>query len=188
MKEVPSSANADSVYHKRLPQVHWLVNETNDRVHTIIEDRIGKFWFGTWGYASVYNGKTFTIITNKDGKPFKNIRSIIEDKKGNIWLGGGGGLWRYDGTTFTQVTGNSVGYVYEDRKGNIWTSSQGDNSEGSALSRYDEKSLSDKKPTATEIASGENGLFGILEARDGSIWFGADNGVYRYDGKTVKRL
>ena len=25
----------------------------------------------------------------------------------------------------------------------------------------------------------------ILEANDGSIWFGAADGVYRYDGKTI---
>jgi len=31
-------------------------------------------------------------------------------------------------------------------------------------------------------------IFGILEANDGSIWFGAMDGVYRYDGKTVKQL
>jgi ligand-binding sensor domain-containing protein len=27
-------------------------------------------------------------------------------------------------------------------------------------------------------------IFGILEANDGSIWFGTDKGVYRYDGNT----
>ena len=53
-----------------------------------------------------------------------------------------------------------------------------------ALSRYDEKSLSNKKPTVTEITQSLN-LFGILEANDGSIWFGAFDGVHRYDGKTI---
>jgi len=194
MNVPPPVIQTDSIrvsgYHKQLqhPELYWMVNETNDRVHTIIEDKTGKFWFGTWGYASIYDGKTFTTITNKDGKPFTKVRSMIEDKKGNIWLGGGGGLWRYDGTTFTQFTKNSVGYVYEDRKGNIWTSSERDNGEVWALSRYDQKSLSNKKPTVTEIMSGGNGLFEIVEARDGSIWIGASDGVYRYDGKTVKRL
>jgi ligand-binding sensor domain-containing protein len=28
-------------------------------------------------------------------------------------------------------------------------------------------------------------VLGILEANDGSIWFGAFDGVYRYDGKTI---
>jgi ligand-binding sensor domain-containing protein len=181
---------------------------SND-INSIIEDKTGKFWFGTRGNACIYDaglpdgqGKTFTTLTH-DGKPFTNVRTIIEDKKGNIWLGGNDGLWRYDGHTFTNFTQNSVGYVYEDKEGNIWTSSESANGQDLALShydekslslvrakgrwvlsRYDEKSLSDKKPTVTEIKPEVAGIFGILEANDRSIWFGAF-GVYRYDGNTI---
>ena len=59
------------------------------------------------------------------------------------------------------------------------------NPEAWALSRYDQKSLYNKTPTVTEIISGPPGFFGILEANDGSIWFGAFGGVLRYDGKTI---
>ncbi|SEO58911.1 Two component regulator propeller [Mucilaginibacter gossypiicola] len=201
IKEVPLPTDADSVhvsvYQHTLSENHWTHNDIN----MIIEDKNGKFWFATRGYARIYDGKTFTTLTH-DGKPFTNVRSIIEDKKGNIWLGGNDGLWRYDGRTFTNFTQSFVGYVYEDREGNIWTSSQ-ENSQavfkqgnvftnitGSpkstwALSRYDGKSLSDKQPTATQIKSNLGMVFGILEAKDGSIWFGANDGVYRYDGNTI---
>jgi len=177
---------------------------SNNDVNSIIEDKTGKFWFATRGNTFVYDGKTFTVFTH-DGKPFTNVRSIIEDKKGNIWLGGNDGLWRYDGKTFTNFTPNFVGYIYEDKKGNIWTSSERDNSQAWALSqydgkslsgfvsakgqwvlsRYDEKSLSNKRPTVTEIKPEEGMICGILEANDGSIWFGASDGVYRYDGSTI---
>jgi len=153
-------------------------------INAIIEDRTGKFWFGTRDNTFVYDRKTFTNTTHF-GQPFTNVRWIIEDKKGNIWLGGNDGLWRYNGITFTNIARNFVGYIYEDKKGNIWTSSEKENSQGWVLSRYEEKSLSNKNPTVTEINPKEGKmLFGILEATDGSIWFGAD-GVYRYDGKTV---
>ena len=79
----PDSAHV-SIYQQRLPEVSWMHNDVN----SIIEDKTGKLWFGTRGYASVYDGKTFTTITNKDGKSFANVRSIIKDKKGNMWLGG----------------------------------------------------------------------------------------------------
>ncbi|WP_257670879.1 ligand-binding sensor domain-containing protein [Parapedobacter tibetensis] len=154
-----------------------------NEVTSIIEDKTGKFWFGTRGDTFVYDGKTFTVFTH-NGKPFRNVRTIIEDKKGNIWLGGNDGLWRYDGSTFTNFTQKFVGYIIEDKNGNIWTSSERDNSQAWALSRYDGKSLSNKKPTVTEIAS-KPMIFGILEANDGSIWFGALDGVYRYDGNTI---
>ncbi len=149
---------------------------SND-VNAIIEDKNGKLWFGTRGHTYIYDEKTFTVFTNKEGKDFKDVWSVIEDKKGNIWLGGGNGLWRYDGTTLSNLAERSVGYVYEDKKGNIWTSRH-------ELLRYEEKSLSAKKPTATKIAQSQN-LFGIFEDDEGSIWFGAFDGVYRYDGNTI---
>ncbi|MGY4538104.1 ligand-binding sensor domain-containing protein [Mucilaginibacter sp. UYNi724] len=180
-----------SVYQHRLPEVSWMHND----VSSIIEDKTGKLWFGTRGNAFIYDGKAFKTITNKEGKPFANVRSIIKDKKGNIWLGGNNGLWRYNGSAFTNFTQKFVGYIYEDKKGNIWTSSESSNGISKvlsgyitnttvwALSRY-EKSLSNKKPTVTEIAY-KPMLFGILEANDGSIWFGSMNGVYRYGGKSI---
>jgi len=166
----------------------------NGSVNSIIEDKTSKFWFATTGNTFVYDGKAFTVFTH-DGKPFTNVRSIIEDKKGNIWMGGVDGLWRYDGSTFTNFTQKSVGHLIEDKKGNIWTSSESaaspawdgsrtGNIQSWALSKYDGKSLSDKKPTVTEITN-KGMIFGILEDDKGSIWFGAFDGVHRYDGNTI---
>jgi ligand-binding sensor domain-containing protein len=32
---------------------------------------------------------------------------------------------------------------------------------------------------------GPSGFLGLLEANDGSIWVGAGNGIYRYNGRTI---
>ncbi|CCH52977.1 histidine kinase [Fibrisoma limi BUZ 3] len=159
--------------------------DDHNEVNSIIEDKTGKFWFATRGNACVYDGKTVSVLTH-NGTPFRNIRTIIEDKQGHVWLGGQYGLWRYDGHTFTNFTERGVSYVYEDKKGNIWTSSE--TNWGWSLFRYDGTTLSNKNPTVTEVDPESDDtkgmLFGILEATDGSIWFGS-GGVYRYDGKTI---
>lgn len=191
--------NGDSMAEERTGKTFPDFTRPPNEVNSIIEDKTGKFWFATRGNTFVYDprlddeagqGKTFTAFTN-NGKPFRNVRTIIEDKKGNIWLGGNDGLWRYDGSTFTNFTKKFVGYIIEDKKGNIWTSSESDNGQGWALSRYDGKSLYRSlflntpvlKPTVTEIIN-KPMIFGIIEDDKGNIWFGAD-GVYRYDGKTI---
>ena len=160
---------------------------SNDNITTIMEDKTGKLWIGTRGEAFVYDGKTFTTLIH-EGKAVTNVWSIIEDKKGNIWLGANGGwahgLWRYDGSVFTKVSQRGVYTVIEDKKGNIWTTGDTGGSVW-ALSRYDQKSLYNIKPTVTEIMSRGPVLLGLLEANDGSIWFGASDGVFRYDGKTI---
>ena len=173
----------------------------SNNIRLLLEDKTGKLWFGAQGEnmfvydarlnGEVGQGKTFTVLKNKDGKAFNNVWSIIEDKKGNIWFGANGGLahglWRYDGRTFTKVSQRGAYAIIEDKKGNIWTTV---NQANRAFSRYDEQSLYNKNPTVTEIKCQEKTAFllGILEANDGSIWFGAmghGSGVYRYDGKTI---
>lgn len=171
----------------------------NNDITNFMEDKTGKLWIGSRGELSFYDGKTFTVLKNKDGKTFRNVWGITEDRKGNIWFGDVDGLWRYDPSaalrtgsgSFNQVSQRGAYAIIEDKEGNIWTT--GDtgevNSKGKvwAVSRYDAKSLYNKNPAVTEIASG--GPFsGILEANDGSIWFGGmepESVVHRYDGKTV---
>lgn len=159
---------------------------TSNDINSIIEDQDGKFWIGTRGQACVFDGKTFTAFTNDAGKSFNNVRSIIKDQKGHIWLGGNDGLWRYDGKQWTNYTKNFVGYVYEDSKGSIWTSSMANSSATDwALSRYDEQPLPLGNLVATEIKTEENMFFGIVEDKEGGIWWGHLNGVCRYDGEEI---
>ncbi|WP_428327830.1 ligand-binding sensor domain-containing protein [Mucilaginibacter sp.] len=183
---------------------------SNNSITIITEDKTGKLWFGSPGELCFYDGKTFTIFKNKAGKTFTGVRSIMEDRKGNIWfdaflladkkrispggviLYGEQGLWRYNGSTVTKASKRRVITMIEDKKGNIWTISVTDpNKGGWALSRYDANSLYDKNPAVTEIMEGAainitSFIRGILEAKDGSIWFGGvTGGLYRYDGKTI---
>ena len=173
----------------------------NHDINSIMEDKTAKLWFGTRGNACFYDGKTFTVLRNKDGEAFYNVWGITEDRKGNIWFGGSiikdrkgstlfleGGLWRYDGSTVTKVSQKGAYAIIEDKKGNIWTTGADESpriGQVWSLSRYDAKSLYNKKPSITEIMSGPTQFLGLLEANDGGIWFGSGSGVYRYDGKTI---
>ncbi len=169
----------DSMYVDRTGKT-FLERPANE-VNTVLEDKTGKLWFGTRGKGFVYDGKTFSIIAN-NGKPFTGISSIIEDKQGAIWLGGKDGLWRYDGVAFKRFAPNAVSYVMEDRKGNIWTSSV--TAKGGMLRYYHRKTLDYLRPTITDINPMVGVVFGFLEAKDGSIWFGSE-GIYQFDGKNI---
>ena len=164
----------------------------SNMVLSIYEDKTGNIWFG----ACRYDGKSFRNFTTKDGFPSS---LIFEDKTGKSWFSTKGGIRIYDGKTFTTLTNkdgkafNNVWSIIEDKKGNIWTTGEVKPHGYCALFRYDQKSLSSKKPTVTEITSkyeedNKNLLCGILEANDGSIWVGGLDGVYRYDGNTFKNL
>lgn len=166
----------------------------NNDINAIMEDKTGKLWVGTRGDAFVYDGEKFTTLTHL-GEPFLHVTGIMEDRKGTIWLSGyngfrggrrPGGLYRYDGSTFTKVSERGAYAIIQDKKGNIWTTGPVNPADQTvqALNRYEAKSLYSNEPTVTEIRSGRVFL-GLLEANDGSIWFGDATGVYRYDGTTI---
>lgn len=166
---------------------------SDNNINAIMEDKSGKIWIGTRGNLSIYDpsakresGKVrLSEITNSEGKKIENVWSIIEDKKANIWLGGTNGLWRYDGNSFTNFTSISVMSVYEDKKGNLWFTHGTLGSQKAGLSRYDQKSLLSSNPKATQIFIGDSMFFGITEDKQGHIWVGKLDGVFRYDGESV---
>ncbi|MSS73726.1 MAG: hypothetical protein EXS64_19895 [Candidatus Latescibacteria bacterium] len=117
---------------------HWRTYDATDGlpvgyVRSILQDREGNLWFGTWGGGvSRFDGKTFTAFTTKDGLASNLVYSILQDREGNIWFGTWGeGVSRFDGKdwkTFTMKDGLASNLVYsilQDREGNIWFSGRG---------------------------------------------------------------
>jgi ligand-binding sensor domain-containing protein len=110
------------------------------RFFSVLEDRKGKFWFGSIGSGVYYyDGKSFQNFTTADGLLNNEVTSIYEDKKGNIWFGVSGGASCYDGKsfrnfildgdamnedrtgkTFSNRQPNAVGAIVEDKKGKFW--------------------------------------------------------------------
>jgi hypothetical protein len=110
--------------------------------------------------------------------PTTSVRTIKQDRVGNIWVASNEGIIRYDGKSFTKwqhvYYDGKTFTVLRDNEGNaltdVWSiiEDKKGNKGIFVFSRYDEESLSDRKPTVTEIAQSLN-LFGILEANDGGI-------------------
>jgi len=49
----------------------------SNSIRLLLEDKTGKLWFGAQGENMfVYDGKTFTVLKNKDGKTFTNVWGI----------------------------------------------------------------------------------------------------------------
>jgi ligand-binding sensor domain-containing protein len=129
-------------------------------VHCGLQDRAGNLWFGTTGEGVYrYDGKRFTQFAVKDGLRSNIIWAILEDKKGDIWLGTDAGAYRYGGKAF-----NYIPFV-----------TTGNNS-------LFEPNFSRNNP------SGKNAVWSIMQDKSGTIWFGADDGLYCYNGKDFIRF
>ena len=152
--------NGKSLIKIQLPRTSPIKNEDNIRhqydIYCTCKDSKGNLWFGTSGAGVCkYDGKTYTWFDNTELGAA--VRSIFEDKKGNIWIGNNGdGLFRYDGKTLTNFS--------REKK----------------LHNYD----FEKYPVGKEGMMSR--IWTIADDKQGNLWTGTiDNGVWRYDGKTV---
>ena len=154
----------------------------NNWVFSIIQDREGHLWFGTFSGVSRYDEKTFTTTLKKDGLSEKSVFSILQDQEGKVWSGtGGGGIIRYGPkghlTTYASEDGlpnDVILSVFQDRDKKLWFSTG-----GNGVCCYDGKTF----VTFTETDGlAHNRVWRIIQDRRGDIWFGTFDGVNRYDG------
>lgn len=85
-------------------------------------------------------------------------------------------LTKTQGTTVHQNVNNSL----QDKAGNLWFGTTGE-----GIYRYDGKEF---MQFTEKDGLSNNKVFSILEDKSGNIWFGTDNGVSRYDGKTISKV
>jgi len=78
----------------------------------------------------------------------------------------------------TTLVSQYIRSIFQDSKGNLWFGTLGD-----GVVRYDVKTL-----TYFSHPDGfsNNTVYAIAEDKNGHMWFGTDQGVYKYDGKTFR--
>jgi len=159
-----------------------------------IQDGVGNLWFPISNIGlGRYDGKHIQTFAIEDGLPSNHIRRIYEDKAGNLWIGTFlNGLVKYDGKTFETFTTkdglayNNIEAIYEDRDGLLWVAMQ-----GVGIFTYNgEKFVGAVSWHDLGIRVHSDLLYprDIIEDRDGNLWFAADEGVTRYDGKTFTQF
>lgn len=160
-------------------------------VFSTLEDRGGDLWFGTIRAGLYrYDGKTFINIAQKEGLPNDIVLCFHQDRSGNVWIGTGGGISIYSGASYRNLTtadglpDNDINSIIEDRTGKMWIGSRG------PLCTYDGKNFTVLQKEGTLITPvRENAYAGgffnvrcVIEDRKGNIWFGGNDGLWRYDG------
>jgi len=106
-------------------------------VYSILQDKHGFMWFGTFDGLNRYDGKDFVIFKHdpddKNSLSRSIIWSLLEDSDGDLWVGTiRGGLNKYNRITETfisyknikgnneSISDNSIISLYEDKEKNIW--------------------------------------------------------------------
>ena len=134
------------------------------------------------------------VYSTADGLPDNEINRIVRDSRGFLWFCTTDGLSRFDGTTFTNYTTAEglphevVSDFLETRGGDLWIATNGGlvhfNPAGD-MSRPDrsgartsiEPMFSVVAPVGARTRAPE--VTSLLEDRDGALWVGTAEGLYR---------
>ena len=81
----------DSYIFKKINSSEGL---SHNIVSSMIKDKKGFLWIGTYGGLNRYDGKEFRQWTMRDGLVFDAIRSLEVDKNNHVWIGTEFGLSR----------------------------------------------------------------------------------------------
>lgn len=97
------------VYSQSHRIIHYSLAEglPSSQILSLMEDRLGYLWIGTYGGGLVrFDGRDFITYTKKDGLVDNDVKTIVQDKFGNIIAGTGRGVSRFDGNKFVTVQAN----------------------------------------------------------------------------------
>jgi diguanylate cyclase (GGDEF) domain len=167
---------------------------SDNLVNALCFDSRGRLWVGTNKGLCRLEPRTggekgsFVRYSYDPGKQggisSDSIKALFLDSRGLLWIGStGGGLMRYEGETdsfvcYTMKDGlpsNAVLRILEDDSSRLWISTQ------SGLCIYDRASGRFRSLSVVdELRSGEF-YSGACRARDGSLYFGSRDRIYRFD-------
>ena len=170
----------------------------NDKVWTILEDRLGYIWMGTIrGGLSRYDRNTgeFIHYIHSDSDPTtipeNHVWTVFEDSTGTFWVGTSGGLSILDRETHTFSTFDdtsrsisppsswSVQSFFEDSQNRMWIGTN------NGLNLYDRKENSFVR---FGIKDGfiDASIRSISEDQFGRLWLGTNSGVTLFSPDTLQ--
>ena len=162
-----------------------------NNVHALCMDG-DDLWIGTYtGGVNVFDTKTgkFRQYFPEEGNPSSidgtSSYAIFKDSKDRIWVATMIGINLYDREKDSFIRKKSVGSqivdIDQDSEGNIWFSSQ-----GGGLLKYDEADDLWISYSTSSIGDSSPGDYVNCGYRDGNgtMWFGTNGGVVKYDPET----
>jgi ligand-binding sensor domain-containing protein len=169
-------AGANTVDLETMQFKTYLKELINEWVYGLDIDSQDRVWFGTEGGISMYDGKTWSEWSHKDGVGAANIENLPFSANTGL-----GTRTRHDLSVVQQGAETyNPSYVFsllvDERDDSVWAGTW-----GGGVSRYDGKQW--KNYTTADGLAG-NIVYSIAQDINGILWFGTNKGLSRFDGES----
>ena len=174
-------------------------------IYDAFEDRDGNIWFATEHGAQKYDGLRWTTYTTEDGLPNAWVEAISETRDGAMWFltssRGSNAALSAGVTRLVEAEGEAIGDVsthffegwfgangfLEAADGSIWLHL------AKSIAAVGTDLVAEQVTDVQDLRRYVNGRWetvdqpertsrGIVQDRNGAIWFGCRGGVLRFDG------
>ncbi len=132
----------------------------HSEVTSILQDRKGYLWFGTFEGLSRFDGYSFTNYTTKDGLDHLIVSAIAEDPQGRLWVG---------------TLGGGIARLQDDPK-------------ESANQKDEQATRARKKFVSYKLDGSNNQVSDILFDAQGTLWCIVNEGLYRAAANTTGEM
>ena len=129
-----------------------------------------------------------SIWRSADGLPESTVQALAETQDGELWIGTTGGLAKFGGMQVATVDSaalqtlgvHSVFCLTLDHDGSLWAGTEG----GGLLHLHGDA----VKTLGVEAGLTDAFVRSVFEDHTGTLWVGTDNGLFRLDGKRLRRV
>ena len=157
-------------------------------------DSEGRMWFCTSQGVFYQDGDGFNRFTSADGLPHPAVKAVFHDREHQYWFATWGGVGLYDAQSISVFDLSAklsrevseISQLVQDRRGDIWIGYAAPflNRLEKSVFRFDGEHFDF---VGTEDDDIDN-CFAIYEDRDGCLWFGGVNGLFRYEGQKLEKM
>ncbi len=150
---IPSGAHGERLPIRPYTTAEGLAHST---VHRIVRDSRGFLWFATADGLSRFDGYGFANFGVEHGLPHRTVTDLLETRDGQFWVATSGGLVRFHPERAATGAPTTAGVAAAPR------------------GMFTVVTPADDDPRARAVLV-------LLEDRDGGLWCGTRQGLYRLD-------
>ncbi len=192
------------IHYRHKPGDRHSLSDNN--IYSLKEDHQGNVWVGTYGGGICctsldrYDQLQFRSINTSNSNLSSNqVRNLFVDSNGNLWVATVFGLnlanlaaalpetitfrnFIHNPEDKNSLVYNDVVHIQEDSRGALWLGTFGGGINRLTLSK-DSTFLFEVFDESMGLCKDE--VYGILEDNQGFLWFSTENGLSRFDPKTM---
>lgn len=152
----------------------------------------GTLWCGSMGAGiTIFKEGAFSKYGMDAGLPDGAVWSLFQDSRDRVWVGTGKGLAVYQDGRFYDLSERlgipsvHIVAITEDSSGNVWLGTR------DGLIQLKGSVEAENPKQKLEVRVWDNlgaNVEGLLATRDGDLWVGSEQGLFRWDGAAFRQM